>query len=144
MDLESNARHRYDGHWEFLATAAGLDASISKTISGLSAEELDKGAFGLAYAPSIIRERIDALAAWNMSLLSDVVEQWIPPKSIQGNWWWASAWNASLRYLKQLGTIRREDVEVPELAHEVDILYKSISPPGILQPLLAPHNSRIL
>lgn len=114
---------RHDSYWELLATAAGVEESVEKTLRGLAGREIHQAHEGLAVAPSLIRERVESLAAWNPHALVDVIQDWLPPADIKGNPWWIAAWETSLRHLKALHAITRSIVNVPELSEEVDLLW---------------------
>jgi len=124
MNILREALHvQVSGAWEPLATAAGASSAVQATELGLSATELARGALGLAQGPSVIRERVEALAAYDPARLARLAQAWIAPDLIQGYWWWTSAWHASLRHLKGLGVIDRGGVSVPELREEAAILW---------------------
>jgi hypothetical protein len=129
-------QYRSRGRWEILATALGEEAAVETTMRGLSATELQKKANGKAIAPSMIRERVEALAAYNPHLLASLTQQWLDPQHIHSDYWWTAAWYPSLRHLKQLGVIQREMVDVPALHREVDILWYAPDPSPISWHLL--------
>jgi hypothetical protein len=117
--------------WELLATAIGVEEAVKVTTDGLRGAELHKKVGGKASFPSVIRERVDALAAYNPQLLAQLAQQWLVPSAIQNDHWWTAAWHPSLRHLKQLGVIQRDQVNVPALRHEVDILWYDADPSPI-------------
>lgn len=125
--LRKNLLRRYDGHWEMLATAFGSKEAVSRSVEGLTSVEIDKGAHGQAFAPSIIHERVEAIAARDPKLLIGLSSQWKPVHDIAGDYWWTAAWTKSLRHLKNLGVVRREDIDVAELEHEASILWAMAS-----------------
>jgi hypothetical protein len=52
LELRKFMRHRCDGFWELLATAAGEDESVRKTVEGLSAQALASEVSGPAISPT--------------------------------------------------------------------------------------------
>lgn len=121
--LKEVLKGRWDSFWELAATSVGVEESVKKTLTGLSAEEINKGANGQACSPSLIRERVEALAAWNPMTLTILASEWVQPKDIDEFSWWQPAWSVSLRHLKALNAVQREDVDVPALSAEVGILW---------------------
>jgi hypothetical protein len=114
---------RGDGYWELLATAAGAPSSIARTEKALSADVLRLGAQGPAEAPSVVRERVDALCAWDPGILARLATTWLEPRDINDDPWWTAAWSAGLRHLKTLGVIDRNRADVAALAAEVALLW---------------------
>lgn len=126
MNLQDILLQRTEGLWEFIATAAGNAEAVEKTLRGLSPQELERGPHGYADSPNIVSERVEALAAYNSRMLAELAQSWIDPHDIGNHsWtdWWRIVWSTSLRHLKELGMIEREQVDVPELRQEVDILW---------------------
>jgi hypothetical protein len=118
-DLRAALTERCDGYWELLATAAGSPDSVERTTKALAGEELDKG---FQNPVGLIGERVEALAAWNPAVLCDISKTWTSP-SDDKSLWWLNAWRTSLRHLKAFGAIRKEQIDVPELADEIDVLW---------------------
>jgi hypothetical protein len=121
-ELQKALAKRCDGYWEMLATAAGMPASVEKSLQRLSAEELSMG-FG--HPDCIIMERVEALAAWDPVVLADLSKTWVRPRtdrSLQ----WTQAWRASLRHLKALNAVAPGEFDVPELADEFDVLWGEV------------------
>lgn len=123
MILTEQLAKRMDGYWELVATAVGQEVSLDKTLTGLSAKELARGALGKAIAPSVIRARVEALAAYDPALLASLAREWIAPHEIVDDPAWAAAWSTSLRHIKEVNRLERADVDVPALAEEVDVLW---------------------
>jgi hypothetical protein len=121
--VRNRLRQRSDSYWELLATAAGAEESLAKTLEGLAANELALGSRGKAIAPSIVRERIEAVAAWAPHMLASVAERWNRPDQIGMDPWWTAAWEPALRHLKNLSVIEKHMVDVPELSNEVALLW---------------------
>ena len=123
MDFRDALRRRSDGYWELLATAAGAPEAVERTVRGLTAQELDRGAHGLALAPSLVEERVEALAAHDVGRLVELAREWTAPSAMDDHPWWQAAWRTSLRHLKDAGAISRQDVEAPWLEGEVAVLW---------------------
>jgi hypothetical protein len=114
---------RSDGSWELLAAPAGSTDALAEVLRGLSRTELDRGALGLALAPSIVRDRVEAVASRDHRLLADLAATWARPVEIGDHQWWLAAWGSSIRHLQELGAITRDEVDVPELAPEVELVW---------------------
>jgi hypothetical protein len=97
--LVAVCRSRRDSYWEFIATAAGDPQAVAITVHGLTREELDRGAHGDAIAPSIVRERVEALAAWNPARLAELASRWRKPAECIGDPYHEAAWSAAERHL---------------------------------------------
>ena len=128
--LRATLETRSDGYWELLATAAGAYGSVARTEESLSVEALRLGSHGQATAPSIVRERVEALAAWNPLALARLTVGWFEPRDIGDDPWWTAAWSTALRHLKSLGPLERDRFDVPSLAAEVALLWDDGSPRG--------------
>ncbi len=102
-----------------LATAVGVPDAVDYTVNALSCEEL--ACPSRQHGP--VRELIEALAAWNPSLLAQLVKTWRFPDS-RSKTRAVQAWLASMRHLKALGAISRCDVpSFPLLFEEAEILW---------------------
>jgi hypothetical protein len=121
--LRAALSKRFDGYWELVATAAGHAASTARTEEGLSAKALAQGAIGPAHAPSLVSERVEALAAFSPQALARLAGGWIRPRDMGENPWWTAAWTSSLRHLKALEVIERRQVEAPALSKEIALLW---------------------
>jgi hypothetical protein len=121
--LRAALSDRNDSYWELLATAAGDAESIERTETGLRVEALTQGAGGPAVAPSIVSERVEALAAFNPARIVKLATKWQAPKQIGDNPWWHAAWLTSLRHLRAQGAIERGQVDCPALFAETALLW---------------------
>tara|TARA_B100000609_G_C17203621_1_gene429620 strand:+ start:1001 stop:1882 length:882 start_codon:yes stop_codon:yes gene_type:complete len=79
--------------------AAGCKDTIESVLRSLSAKELSKAAFGMASAPSILREEIEALSVQHLEALKAVCSVWPHPDEVVDNPFFASAWLAALRHV---------------------------------------------
>ncbi len=118
--------NRYDGYWEFLATAVGLPESLALTIRELSNQSLlnDDG-----FSNWTTSERVEALCAWNPAKLVDIAAGWHRPEDEMAPKR-SSAWRTAMRYLKAAGAITRNDVDVSDLRSEVEALW-GVAPEAI-------------
>ena len=102
-------RGRSDGYWELMATAAGHDESMDRSMRGVSAKALEEGFNGPAVSPSFVQERVDAIAAFDARLLVDICAGWRAPDQVsldlmnESADFWSAAWTAALRFLKKHG-----------------------------------------
>ena len=118
---------RDDGYWELLATALGHPEALMRTRQGLNAAEIEKGAMGLALAPSLIRERVEALAAYDPVLLVELSKGWLRPHAIGGADWWIAAWEPALRHLAACGAIDAHAIDEESLARERNLLWPRVA-----------------
>jgi hypothetical protein len=128
---------RQDEYWELLATAAGVPESVARTEHGLCAEALSQGPRGPAIAPSLVMERVEALSAFSPDRLARLASEWVPPREIDDDPWWTTAWTAGLRHLDAVGAISRARAETPALAKECALIWGNPSPPEISWRLFA-------
>jgi hypothetical protein len=128
MTLSDALGSRSDGYWELLATAVGNPDALAQTRKGLAREALERGAFGEGVAPSIVRQRVEALAAWNRETLVELAMGWIEPSKIDRNPLWTAAWGASMRHLHSANIFGSEYFSVPELASERAIVFSTRRP----------------
>jgi hypothetical protein len=71
--IEKARINKLEGYWELIATAAGDDKAIIKTLSCLDINELDKGAMSsVTSAPSIVEKRLQALSVSRIDLLNQL------------------------------------------------------------------------
>ena len=121
--LRRNLSTRKDAYWELIATAAGDEESLEKTLVGLSSAQLDKGGSGLAVSPSIVRDRVEALSVSGLEQLLAIVCDWRNPSTINGDPFWVACWQTALRHLVTSGAVDlNETRRVPELRKESDLL----------------------
>lgn len=124
--LRSLLRHRYDGRWELLATAAGNPDAVARTCDMLSCAVLDD----FVHPDWLIEERVEALSAFDSSVLSSLAQAWPKPVETASpliRW----AWRAGLRHLLPILQLKREDFDVAELAEEVSIVWQEAPGPPI-------------
>src|SRR5216684_9253805 len=114
---------RHAGYWELAATAAGQAESVAQTEKGLCAEALTRAADGPALAPSLVRERVEALAAFSPDRLARLASDWKDPQEIGNDPWWTAAWSTSLRHLRAIGAIERGQVECAALSSEIELIW---------------------
>jgi len=122
VSLSEVVARRWDHRWEFLATAVGVAESVNQTMRGLSREELLQGIAG-SESPGTVSLRVDALAVYSINQLVAIVRTWPLPVTIGDQPWFTYGWHSSLRYIKDFGIVRRADVDVPGLRHEVEVLW---------------------
>lgn len=95
-------RARTDDNWEFLATAAGERSSMERTIRCLDGSTLP---FGRFKGRTVVRQRIEALAASDILALVRVANSWPRPQAFPSNFSASKAarlieaWATALRYL---------------------------------------------
>ncbi len=114
---------RDDSYWELLAAAVGSRQAVKRLQSALSREQLDLGAEGNAIAPSFVRERVEALAAYDSRPLIEIARSWRPPYELSGSPFWVAAWSVALRHLKEHNAINWINTNEPELDSEAAILW---------------------
>lgn len=132
MNLRTAIHKRLQEYWswDLLGTAVGIDASVMRTVHRLSAAHLNTFPWeGPGNAPSQVGEHVQALAAYSPVKLADLAQTWPSPHEMDENPWFLRAWYTSLPYLKKLGVIEREQVDVPDLAREVTILWDAPTQP---------------
>lgn len=127
--LRQHLLMRSDGYWELFATALGNVESIAKTVRGLTAESLAEASKGAAVSPSLVEQRVQALAAYDGALVRELTRAWKPMREIradlfdEGVDFWTVAWSSSLRFLME-APVGAEAEELPlELRREVDVVF---------------------
>lgn len=101
-ELLALMRARTEGNWEFLATAAGERSSVERTVRCLDGSTLPTDRFS---SRTVVRQRIEALAAFDTSALARVASTWPLPQEFPGNGSsgiatrLTEAWAAALRHL---------------------------------------------
>ena len=104
-DLIRLLGERDDGYWELLATATGREAASQRTLGGLASAALAAGFDGPAASPSLVGQRVEAVAALDSSLLVGLSKTWLPPEDISLDLmdpladFWTAAWSSALRHL---------------------------------------------
>jgi len=102
--LSSALRGMTSGFSELLATALGNARSVAKTIEGLASSALEQGHHGAAISPSLVSQRVDALAAHDEDLLVDIARTWKPIDELSiveqlDTDYWLTAWTTALRFV---------------------------------------------
>jgi len=113
---------RQDGYWELLATAAGAPDAVARILVSLSREQLDKAAFGDWVTPSLVRERVEALAAFDTSKLIELADSWRPLAEISRDPFWGAAWSTALRHLEWPEATEEVVTSVLEFAAEAAVI----------------------
>jgi len=105
-ELREYMAHRWDGPWELLATAVGVPQSVERTELALGAAEIVGSAPTSSSSPSVLDDRIQALAAFEPRRLVELVGQWRPLESLasgEPSEWevdlWTFAWIGALRHV---------------------------------------------
>ncbi|NJK69782.1 MAG: hypothetical protein HC849_19140 [Oscillatoriales cyanobacterium RU_3_3] len=73
--LKQACSQRIDIHWELLATAAGVEQSISQTLRGLDVNELRMDS-EIACSSSFVEDRVIAISVSRPELLRNLLSQW--------------------------------------------------------------------
>lgn len=103
--LDDYLLERRGGEWDLLATAAGAPDALRISLEGLSEAALQAHSNGPAISFSIVHERVNAVAAWDKSLLDGLAATWINPELISLDPYdsaadfWMTAWATSMRFL---------------------------------------------
>ncbi len=123
---------RSDGHWELFATAVGNGTSVRRTLEGLSSVALVANVGGPAISPSIVEQRVQALAAFDTQRLADLSREWKDPSELSLDLmdasvdFWTSAWRSSLRFLVLGGEVPKLEGLLPlPLEIEKDVLLEA-------------------
>jgi hypothetical protein len=119
---------RQDGYWELLAASVGTPRALARVLTGLSREQLEQAARSDEITPSLVRERVEALAAFDPRLLADLAGSWRSPAEIRGDPFWQAAWGTALRHLRELDLFSEMATRAPELAAEVAIIGSTPAP----------------
>jgi hypothetical protein len=85
IELKDRCSLRLDGHWELLATAAGNESSIQKTLVRLNTEELIAGSLEVGSTWDV-EERIYALSVSQPSTLYSLFEEWRQVQEDEDRW----------------------------------------------------------
>src|SRR5437762_91155 len=125
IDLRRAAAERHDGSWELLATCAGAPASVEATIEAitnliqLKADIL----FEFDLPDFMVRQRIEALAAWNPDFIAEFSTTWPPIGTVNERYQaleWDlgqpilfNLWRTALRHLITTKGINPTEVDVP-------------------------------
>jgi hypothetical protein len=107
---------RDDGYWELAAASAGAPSALERVRAGLTGEELERGARGDAIAPSVVRERVEAVAACDPRMLIEIAGGWGAPVELGDRPFFAAAFGAALRHLAAHGAITRSAITRSEVA----------------------------
>lgn len=121
--LQHALRQRADGRWAFLAAAAGRPESIDELALAVSSRELDRGSAGAAVTPSLVSERVEALAVSARPVLVRVAIEWRKPAATGSDPFWSAAWNAALRHLAGEMDLNPEDFRPSAVASEAAIVW---------------------
>jgi hypothetical protein len=126
--LNSNAlrdalRRRTDGRWSFLAAAAGDQKAIEELAAALSRKELDRGTGGAALTPSLVSERVEALAVSAGATLARVALGWRKPAECGDDPFWTAAWVPALRHLAPRLSLNPSEFRLPATAREAELLW---------------------
>ena len=119
--LREKLSMRQDGYWGLLAASAGMPSALASLLIRLSTEQLDKATLRSEITPSLVREHVEALAAFDTEQLIELTDSWRPPSEIRGDPFWQAAWSTALRHLRKPELLKMV-AEVPELAAEVAAL----------------------
>jgi len=114
---------RADSYWQLLAASVGAPSALDRVLAGLAADQLDAGTHGRADTPSIVRQRVEAVAAYDVSILTGLADSWRPPADVAADPFWVAAWRASLRHLAHIPRIARLASAAPELASESALVW---------------------
>src|SRR5690606_15967317 len=88
---------------------AGRMDSVQRSMDGLTAKALDLCFEGPAVSPSLVQQRIEALAACDVGLLLEVSRSWRPPDTIsldlmdEAADFWTCAWSSAMRFVSTPG-----------------------------------------
>lgn len=118
-------RRRTDGRWSLVASAAGRSDAIENLCKTLSSEELDQGAMGSFLTPSLVSERVEALAAFGRHTLVNVASKWRTPAEIGDDPFWLAAWNSALRHVAAELDLKESELRSSSLADEVELIWPS-------------------
>lgn len=116
---------RTDYPWLLLATAAGTPEAVIQVTRALTREQLDRPMRDRLFGPPQTREMVEALAAWDVTVLSQLAVDWIAPSSLNTKTGWCSlyAWMAAIRHLRCLGVVEYQkfkDSSFSELCDQAD------------------------
>jgi hypothetical protein len=114
---------RMDGRWAFLAAAAGRPDAIEELSLPLSRAELDRGSAGRALTPSLVSERVEALAVSASLNLTHLAKEWRMPIDTGDDPFWAAAWNSALRHLVGRVCLNPDDFRLPAVAVEAALVW---------------------
>ena len=134
--FEHHLRSRGDGYWELLSTAAGAAESISRTTAGLTAATFRAGVGGAGGTPSLVQDRVEALAAYGKQVLIELSRDWPRPRVLSNdskkgeNDLLFGAWRSAFRFLVSQNAITYDDVatDLVGLQEESDICFGIRSP----------------
>jgi hypothetical protein len=135
---------REDSYWEMLAAAAGSPAALERVQGGLSRDALDGGSDGAAIAPSIVSERVEALAAWDPARLEVLARSWRAPAEVAEDPLWLAAWTSALRHLHARGGTDRRAFAIPALATEASVLWPEPRPARSWDEIVRDYGSRFV
>lgn len=122
---------RHDGFWELLATSAGNAASVSKTIAGLQGAAFADGHRGPARTFSLVEQRIDALGAYQPSLIVELAAAWKRPAALGSDPMdeerdlLIAAWASAIRYLAPVAAVTVDELRtgIPAIRDEADVFF---------------------
>jgi hypothetical protein len=121
--LHEALRHRTGSRWVFLAAAAGKREAIEELCTALSRAELDRGTAGAALTPSLVSERVEALAASGGNTLVRVARDWRRPSEIGDDPFWSAAWTSALRHVAAPLALDANDFRASAVAMEAQLLW---------------------
>lgn len=106
-----------------LATAAGDEAAIAKSLALLAPSSLDRARVTGSPTPSEVEGHIEALAAWNPFVLARVASGWPAASERLTDDVWVAVWRTAARHLEPQGRIRPRDLAHEPFADEVAVLW---------------------
>lgn len=104
---------RTDYPWLLLATAVGIPEAVIQVTQALTREQLDRPMRYRLFGPPQTHEMVEALAAWDVTVLGQLAAEWVAPSSLNTKIGWCSlyAWMAALRHLERLGLVEYQDFQ---------------------------------
>lgn len=106
-----------------LATAAGHEAAIARSVALLAPSSLEGAVRSGSTTPAEVAAHVEALAAWSPYVLGRVASGWPAPSLRLEDPVWIAAWRTAARHLEPQGRIRRRDLEHEPFAEEVEALW---------------------